>query len=155
MASRIFLTQASSSSSPQSWPPEISKREAIGLYLSAGSPWPSKEAPSYPLVSSLSSCVHFACEATDCPELAVENASLNCSSSDRSHGAQCTVSCRTGYVLQIRRDDELIKSQVCADAGLRAPLQPRKADQLWNVFPALSPGLKIVPPHNRYSINMC
>ncbi|OBS81988.1 hypothetical protein A6R68_24022, partial [Neotoma lepida] len=57
------------------------------------------------------SCVHFACEATDCPELAVENASLNCSSSHRYHGAQCTVSCQTGYVLQIQRDDELIKSQ--------------------------------------------
>ncbi|ELW70629.1 Pappalysin-1 [Tupaia chinensis] len=57
------------------------------------------------------SCVHFACEAMDCPELAVENASLNCSSSDRYHGAQCTVSCQTGYVLQIQRDDELIKSQ--------------------------------------------
>ncbi|XP_045325553.1 pappalysin-1 [Leopardus geoffroyi] len=57
------------------------------------------------------SCVHFACEAADCPELAVENASLNCSSSDRYHGARCTVSCRTGYVLQIQRDDELIKSQ--------------------------------------------
>ncbi|KAF5917654.1 hypothetical protein HPG69_013490, partial [Diceros bicornis minor] len=61
--------------------------------------------------SAEQSCVHFACEATDCPELAVENASLNCSSSDRYHGAQCTVSCRTGYVLQIQRDDELIKSQ--------------------------------------------
>lgn len=70
------------------------------------------------------SCVHFACEASDCPELAVENASLNCSSSDRYHGARCTVSCRTGYVLQIQRDDELIKSQVCAGAGLGAPLQP-------------------------------
>ncbi|ERE84483.1 pappalysin-1, partial [Cricetulus griseus] len=58
------------------------------------------------------SCVHFACEATDCPELAVENASLNCSSSQHYHGAQCTVSCLTGYVLQIQRDDELIKSQV-------------------------------------------
>ncbi|KAL6033373.1 hypothetical protein STEG23_033004, partial [Scotinomys teguina] len=57
------------------------------------------------------SCVHFACEATDCPELAVENASLNCSSNHRYHGAQCTVSCQTGYVLQIQRDDELIKSQ--------------------------------------------
>ena len=68
--------------------------------------------------------MHFACEAADCPELAVENASLNCSSTDRYHGARCTVSCRTGYVLQIQRDDELLKSQVCTGAGLRAPLRP-------------------------------
>lgn len=94
--------------------------------LPAGVQSSCKKAPTHPLVSFLLSCVHFACEAADCPKLAVENASLNCSSSDRYHGAQCTVSCWTGYVLQIQRDDELIKSQVCAGAGLRAPLQPRK-----------------------------
>lgn len=94
----------------------------MGFYLAAAVPRSCREAPSDLLVSSLCSCVHFACEATDCPELAVENASLNCSSSDRYHGAQCTVSCRVGYVLQIRRDDELIKSQVCAGAGPAVPL---------------------------------
>ncbi|XP_020846268.1 pappalysin-1 [Phascolarctos cinereus] len=57
------------------------------------------------------SCVHFSCEATDCQELNVDNASLNCSSSERYNGAQCTVSCKMGYVLQIHRDDDLIKSQ--------------------------------------------
>lgn len=88
-----------------------------GSSLPAGAPWSYKKAPSHPLVPFLSSCVHFACEAADCPQLAVENASLNCSSSDHYHGAQCTVSCRTGYVLQIQRDDELIKSQVSLGAG--------------------------------------
>lgn len=97
------------------------EREAMSLYLAAAVPRSCRKAPFDLLVSSLSSCVHFACEATDCPELAVENASLNCSSSDRYHGAQCTVSCRTGHMLQIRRDDELIKSQVCAGAGPAAP----------------------------------
>lgn len=67
------------------------------------------------------------CEATDCPELAVENASLNCSTNDRYHGAQCTVSCQMGYVLQIQRDDELIKSQVCISDALRILFQLRKA----------------------------
>ncbi|XP_074067840.1 pappalysin-1 isoform X2 [Macrotis lagotis] len=55
------------------------------------------------------SCVHFSCEATDCQELTIENASLNCSNSERYNGAQCTVSCKMGYILQIHRDDDLIK----------------------------------------------
>lgn len=123
--SRVSLTEASSFlpsiiSSPQ--PPDILEKEAMSPYLAAAVPRSHREAPSDLLVSSLSSCVHFACEATDCPELAVENAALNCSSSDRYHGAQCTVSCRTGYMLQIRRDDELIKSQVCAGTEPAAPL---------------------------------
>ncbi|XP_007474796.2 pappalysin-1 isoform X1 [Monodelphis domestica] len=57
------------------------------------------------------SCVHFSCEATDCQELNIENASLNCSNSERYNGAQCTISCKMGYILQIHRDDDLIKSQ--------------------------------------------
>ena len=85
-----------------------------------------QESTSHPLVPSVLSCVHFACEAADCPKLAVENAWLNCSGGDGYHGAQCTVRCRTGYVLQIQRDDELIKSQVCVGAGRRVPLQPTK-----------------------------
>lgn len=138
-----------SSSSPQSPPPGILEREAIILHLPAGVQRPCRKTPSYPLVSSLLSCVHFACEATDCPELAVENASLNCSSTDHYHGAQCTVSCQTGYVLQIQRDDELIKSQVCAGSGLMAPLQRGKADWVLNTFSAGSPAFKIVLPFSR------
>lgn len=84
----------------------------------------------------------------------MENASLNCSSSDHYHGTQCTVSCRTGYVLQIQRDDELIKSQVCAGSGLMAPLQPGKAEWVLNTFSAGSPAFKVVLPHSRDSTAM-
>lgn len=112
------MLPAEPSSPPLAQPPEILERDAVSFDL------PGRETPRpppYPLVAFLPSCVHFACEAADCPELAVENASLNCSSTDRYHGARCTVSCRTGHVLQIQRDDELLKSQVCTGAGLRSP----------------------------------
>ncbi|XP_014807790.1 PREDICTED: pappalysin-1 [Calidris pugnax] len=57
------------------------------------------------------SCVHYSCEATDCQKLEIENAVLNCTGGGWFNGAQCNVSCRTGYILQVHRDDELSKSQ--------------------------------------------
>ncbi|KAK2816134.1 hypothetical protein Q7C36_022405 [Tachysurus vachellii] len=56
------------------------------------------------------SCVHYSCEAIDCQEPKVRNAELRCSSGF-FNGARCTVTCNSGYVLQIHRDDDLIKSQ--------------------------------------------
>ncbi|XP_026881426.2 pregnancy-associated plasma protein A, pappalysin 1a [Electrophorus electricus] len=62
------------------------------------------------------SCVHYSCEAIDCQEPKVRNAELRCSGGG-SHGdgyfngARCNVTCNSGYVLQIQRDDDLIKSQ--------------------------------------------
>lgn len=60
------------------------------------------------------SCVHYSCEATDCQKLEIDNALLNCTGGGWYNGAQCNVSCRTGYILQVQRDDDLSKSQVCA-----------------------------------------
>ncbi|PKU37770.1 pappalysihypothetical protein [Limosa lapponica baueri] len=57
------------------------------------------------------SCVHYSCEATDCQKLEIENAVLNCTGGGWFNGAQCNVSCKTGYILQVQRDDELSKSQ--------------------------------------------
>ncbi|NXO38739.1 PAPP1 protein, partial [Locustella ochotensis] len=58
------------------------------------------------------SCVHYSCQATDCKRLEIENAVLSCTGGTGwDNGAQCNVSCRTGYILQIHRDDELVKSQ--------------------------------------------
>lgn len=136
-ASRVFLLHPRQ----HFFVPSTSKhlREgATSLYLPTSMWWDYKKVSSDPLFPSSSSCVHFACEATDCPELAVKNASLNCSSSDHYHSTQCTVSCRTGYVLQIQRDDELIKTQVCSGVGLRASLQSREgcwdAERVFNCF---------------------
>uniref|UniRef100_A0A8B9JH54 Pappalysin-1 n=1 Tax=Astyanax mexicanus TaxID=7994 RepID=A0A8B9JH54_ASTMX len=56
------------------------------------------------------SCVHYSCEAIDCPEPKVRNAELRCSGGF-FNGARCTVTCNSGYVLQVHRDDDLIKSQ--------------------------------------------
>lgn len=60
------------------------------------------------------SCVHYSCEATDCQKLEIENALLNCTGGGWYNGAQCNVSCKTGYILQVQRDDDLSKSQVCS-----------------------------------------
>ncbi|NWW05014.1 PAPP1 protein, partial [Oreocharis arfaki] len=58
------------------------------------------------------SCVHYSCEATECQRLEIDNAVLSCSGATGwDNGAQCNVSCRTGYILQIHRDDDLVKSQ--------------------------------------------
>ncbi|KFP50042.1 Pappalysin-1, partial [Cathartes aura] len=58
------------------------------------------------------SCVHYSCEATDCQKLEIENALLNCTGGGWYNGAQCNVSCKTGYILQVQRDDDLSKSQM-------------------------------------------
>ncbi|NXR28983.1 PAPP1 protein, partial [Cinclus mexicanus] len=59
------------------------------------------------------SCVHYSCEATDCQRLEIENAVLNCTGGTGwDNGAQCNVSCRTGYILHIHRNDDLIKNQM-------------------------------------------
>lgn len=68
------------------------------------------------------SCVHYSCEATDCQKLEIDNALLNCTGGGWYNGAQCNVSCRTGYILQVQRDDDLSKSQVCA-AGFAWPIK--------------------------------
>ncbi|MBN3302637.1 PAPP1 protein, partial [Amia calva] len=68
------------------------------------------------------SCVHYSCEAFDCQEPLLRDAELNCSSPGYFNGARCTVACNRGYVLQIHRDDDIIKTQsdttvtiTCAD----------------------------------------
>ncbi|XP_061460291.1 pappalysin-1 [Rhineura floridana] len=58
------------------------------------------------------SCVHYSCKSTDCQELEIENALLTFSSGRRYNGAQCNVTCKTGYILQIQRDDDLVKNQL-------------------------------------------
>uniref|UniRef100_A0A4W5LHL2 Sushi domain-containing protein n=1 Tax=Hucho hucho TaxID=62062 RepID=A0A4W5LHL2_9TELE len=68
------------------------------------------------------SCVHYSCEAIDCQEPLLRNAELKCSSLGFFNGARCTITCNSGYVLQIHRDDDIIKTQsdstvtiTCAD----------------------------------------
>lgn len=71
--------------------------------------------PPLPIPHTLTgSCVHYSCEAIDCPEPLIRNADLSCSSPGRHfyNGDRCTISCHSGYVLQIHQDDDLIKSQV-------------------------------------------
>ncbi|CAB1318528.1 unnamed protein product [Coregonus sp. 'balchen'] len=57
------------------------------------------------------SCVHYSCEANDCQEPLIRNAELKCSSLGFFNGARCTITCNSGYVLQIHRDDDIIKTQ--------------------------------------------
>uniref|UniRef100_UPI00398EDE05 pappalysin-1-like isoform X1 n=1 Tax=Pristiophorus japonicus TaxID=55135 RepID=UPI00398EDE05 len=57
------------------------------------------------------SCVHYSCEATDCQELNLKNAMLNCTGTGRYNGDQCTVHCKQGYVLHLRRDEDTSKRQ--------------------------------------------
>uniref|UniRef100_A0A8C7FD39 Pappalysin-1 n=1 Tax=Oncorhynchus kisutch TaxID=8019 RepID=A0A8C7FD39_ONCKI len=68
------------------------------------------------------SCVHYSCEAIDCQEPLIRNAELKCSSLGFFNGARCTITCNSGYVLQVHRDDDIIKTQsdstvtiTCAD----------------------------------------
>lgn len=71
--------------------------------------------PSTPTHPSFNcSCVHYSCEAIDCPEPLIRNAELKCSNPGRHfyNGDRCTISCNSGYVLQIHQDDDIIKSQV-------------------------------------------
>lgn len=72
------------------------------------------------------SCVHYSCEAIDCPEPLIRNADLRCSSPGRHfyNGDRCTISCHSGYVLQIHQDDDLIKSQVNTPPPYTPPYTP-------------------------------
>ncbi|KAM8934565.1 pappalysin-1 [Pelodytes ibericus] len=56
------------------------------------------------------SCVHYSCEETECQELVIENAALNCTSG-RFNGDQCEVTCHTGYIFHIHQDDDFMKVQ--------------------------------------------
>ena len=80
---------------------------SVSLPLSLFYPRP----PPPPLARS---CVHYSCEAIDCQEPLIRNAELKCSSPGRHffNGDRCTISCNSGYVLQIHQDDDIIKSQV-------------------------------------------
>lgn len=77
----------------------------LSLFLLPSTPYPA-HAPC--------SCVHYSCEAIDCQEPLIRNAELRCSSPGRHfyNGDRCTISCNSGYVLQIHQDDDIIKSQV-------------------------------------------
>ncbi|CAH2315900.1 Pappalysin-1 [Pelobates cultripes] len=55
-------------------------------------------------------CVHYSCETTECQELVIENALLNCKSGHHS-GHQCKVACHTGYIFQVQREEEPLKAQ--------------------------------------------
>lgn len=70
--------------------------------------------PPRPTHTFTCSCVHYSCEAIDCQEPLIRNAELKCSSPGRHfyNGDRCTISCNSGYVLQIHQDDDIIKSQV-------------------------------------------
>ncbi|XP_075762103.1 pappalysin-1 isoform X1 [Pelodiscus sinensis] len=79
------------------------------------------------------SCVHYSCEASDCQELEIKNAVLNCTSGGFYNGAQCSVSCKTGYILQVQRDDDLVKSQ------LQSSITMTCTDGKWNKQVACEP----------------
>lgn len=70
------------------------------------------------------SCVHYSCEAIDCQEPLIRNAELRCSSTGRHfyNGDRCTISCNSGYNLQIHQDDDIIKSQVNTSPPDSSPL---------------------------------
>ncbi|XP_062340727.1 pappalysin-1-like [Osmerus eperlanus] len=57
------------------------------------------------------SCVHYSCEAIDCQEPPIRNAELKCSSLGYFNGARCTITCNSGYILQIHRDDDIMKTK--------------------------------------------
>ncbi|XP_035248204.1 pappalysin-1-like [Anguilla anguilla] len=72
------------------------------------------------------SCVHYSCEAVDCPEPTVRNAEVQCSGPGYLNGARCTITCNRGYVLQIHRDDDIIKTQSVSTVTITC------ADGKWN-----------------------
>ncbi|XP_051893074.1 pregnancy-associated plasma protein A, pappalysin 1a isoform X3 [Pristis pectinata] len=93
------------------------------------------------------SCVHYSCEATDCQELNLQNAVLNCTGAGRYNGDQCIVSCKEGYVLHQRRDEETSKRQpklemtvICTDGKWNQQLQCEPVDcgipDQYHVYPA-------------------
>ncbi|XP_076126259.1 pregnancy-associated plasma protein A, pappalysin 1b [Alosa pseudoharengus] len=72
------------------------------------------------------SCVHYSCDAMDCKEPVVHDASMSCSSPGYFNGARCTVICNRGYTLKIHRDDDIIKTHSDSTATLTC------ADGKWN-----------------------
>ncbi|XP_048368584.1 pappalysin-1 [Sphaerodactylus townsendi] len=79
------------------------------------------------------SCVHYSCQSTDCQELEIENARVTCTSMGLNSGAQCNVTCKMGYVLQIQRDDDLSKHQ------LESSITMTCVDGKWNKQVACEP----------------
>lgn len=73
----------------------------------------SLNLPPLPPHTMPRSCVHYSCEAIDCQEPRIRNAE-QCSSPGHHfyNGDRCTISCNSGYVLQVHQDDDIIKSQV-------------------------------------------
>eukprot|EP00062_Callorhinchus_milii_P011402 gi/632957379/ref/XP_007894444.1/ PREDICTED: pappalysin-1 [Callorhinchus milii] len=57
------------------------------------------------------SCVHYSCQATECQELNLKHAELNCTGSGHYNSDQCTLTCHRGYVLHSRRDEDASKWQ--------------------------------------------
>ncbi|XP_030063408.1 pappalysin-1 [Microcaecilia unicolor] len=72
------------------------------------------------------SCMQYSCEATECQELEVENAALNCTGDGRYNSDQCIIRCNLGYILQVQRDDDFIKSQ------LESTIRMTCIDGKWN-----------------------
>ncbi|XP_062815760.1 pappalysin-1 isoform X1 [Anolis carolinensis] len=72
------------------------------------------------------SCVHNSCESAGCQELEIENAELSFTAKGRNHGAHCNVTCKTGYILQIQRDDDPARRQLEASVTLTC------VDGKWN-----------------------
>ncbi|XP_015263086.1 PREDICTED: pappalysin-1 [Gekko japonicus] len=79
------------------------------------------------------SCVHYSCKATDCHELEIENSVVTCTSRGHYNGAQCNVTCKTGHVLQIQRDDNFVKHQLESSITLTC------VDGKWNKQVACEP----------------
>ncbi|KAG9353900.1 hypothetical protein JZ751_012024 [Albula glossodonta] len=72
------------------------------------------------------SCVHYSCEAMDCQEPMLRNAEVKCTTTGYFNGARCTITCNRGYVLQIHRDDDIIKTQSTSTVTITC------ADGKWN-----------------------
>ncbi|KAJ8408732.1 hypothetical protein AAFF_G00253670 [Aldrovandia affinis] len=94
------------------------------------------------------SCVHYSCEAIDCQEPVVRNADVACAGPGYFNGARCTITCNRGYVLQIHRDDDIIKTQsdstvtiTCADGQWNRQVSCEPVDcgipDKYHVHPAL------------------
>ncbi|XP_043914113.1 pappalysin-1 [Protopterus annectens] len=73
------------------------------------------------------SCIQYSCEATDCQELIIKNAEINCTIGDFTNREQCNVTCTAGYTLHIHRDGNIAKSQVESTASVMC------LDGKWNM----------------------
>ncbi|XP_062399782.1 pregnancy-associated plasma protein A, pappalysin 1b [Sardina pilchardus] len=65
------------------------------------------------------SCVHYSCDAIDCQEPVVPQASVSCSGPGYFNGVHCSVTCNRGYTLKIHRDDDIIKTQGSVSTVIR------------------------------------